>query len=109
MSLKEPIVEGAYYLREDGSVHQAMSQRAGYRYTADGAMFHNGRKLAAPRLTRRVHLVPTDPAEVVAELRRRSAEARYGATHEDGGEYGSGVAKGLQEAKVFVAEKLGVK
>ena len=76
MSLKEPIVEGAYYEREDGSVVGPARRQAslrwdvgGWTYEQNGAVSGYGIDVGVS-LTRRVHLIPTDPAEVVAELRR---------------------------------------
>lgn len=91
MTLKEPIVEGAYYEREDG-VFMAHAFGAVFcigkgMYFPDGKAFYG-----CQALTRRVYLVPVDPAEVVAELRRMLYE---------------GYAD--SEAADLVAAKLGVK
>ena len=59
MSLTEPIVEGAYYVDRDGVV-----LRFGKVLTAE---------FARDAGFTRVHLVPTDPEELVAELRRSAA------------------------------------
>lgn len=85
MSLKEPIVEGAYYEREDGRV-------CGYD------------------LRCRVYIVPTDPAEVVAELRRRSAECEPPGEEVYGEEdnFQSGRSIGFDDSADLVESMLGL-
>jgi len=96
--LTEPIVEGAYYEREDGRIWGPVPECLAGTYKA--------------RLTRRVYLVPTDPAEVVAELRERK-EAADMASDPDGSamnyERYDGRAEAFDQAADLVAEKLGVK
>ena len=114
MTLKEPIVEGAYYEREDGQVFGPAAPVAdwpGYWLLCGVEFWCDGRESASddfPRLTRRVYLVPTDPAEVVAELRVKAAvaDARH---NESGDSRALGEYVGLFEAADLVAEKLGVK
>lgn len=81
MSLKEPIVEGAYYLREDEQVFGPAARELCnglYLWRVGPCLFTGkGGSVGASRgmrLTRRVWITHTDPAEVVAELRRRSSE-----------------------------------
>lgn len=81
VSLTTPIVEGAYYERQDKEVVGPATPSepigapgcynlSGYDY--DGSGFH---PIEEYRLTRRVWLVPTDPAEVIAELRQKETAA----------------------------------
>ena len=58
------------------------------------------------RLTRRVWITPTDPAEVVAELRKRAAGIRPMGGID--GEYERGKDCAYEDAAELVAEKLGV-
>lgn len=98
MSLKEPIVEGAYYLTESGCVLGPMRRNRGtlryYQGNTEG-------------LTRRVWITHTDPAEVVTELRERVeiANRLNVRTKED---YHRGEESAFEEAADLVAEKLGV-
>jgi len=93
--LTEPIVEGAYYLHKNGGIIGPMARnRATVHYfrgdTSD--------------LVRRVYLVPTDPAEVVAELRELAdqiSKARH--PHDD---LGRGQEGAFDAAADLVAEKL---
>lgn len=111
MSLKEPIVEGAWYEREDGSVGRCGAPNSGfvhvlndpYRRDSGERVYDN-----TPRLTRRVYITPTDPAEVVAELRARSDRARGMRAKLLTNLYGDRV-DALEEAADLVAKKLGVK
>ena len=107
--LTEPIVEGAYYEREDGVFkaarvigHPDRSVLGGELYWSSGANWLFG----TPRLTRRVWLVPTDPADVVAELRRIS-DRIDGCRHVDD-MLSLGQIQGLDQAVDVVVEKLGV-
>ncbi|MBK9949893.1 MAG: hypothetical protein IPP12_22425 [Nitrospira sp.] len=88
MSLKEPIVEGAYYEREDGRIIGPAAREddpsPDYRWVwhIPGGMYgsHDDAGINYgldndERLTRRVYITHTDPAEVVAELRRLEDEA----------------------------------
>ena len=102
MSLKEPIVEGAWYLTEVGDVHRVRPASAGYQYSPDGRVFYSGDEWCH-RLTRRVYLVPTDPAEVVAELRVQARVLDWFTSEE------IHEANGWSAASDLVAEKLGVK
>jgi hypothetical protein len=75
---KGPIVKGAYYEREgrtDVAGPAAFDGEfwwmAGVVHSADGRALDG----VSPRLTRRVYITHTDPAEVVAELRRLEDEA----------------------------------
>lgn len=116
MTLTEPIVEGAYYEREDGVVARAQIQLVfgvftfnvgGVHFKKDGARFD----ALSVRLTRRVYIVPVDPIEVVAELRERSSEANrlsaigYG----DAPSYHAGRNEAFDSAADLVAEKMGIK
>lgn len=121
MSLKEPIVEGAYYEREDGQVvgparpitedyghgNYWSWSIGGFAYDTAGRSHQQWSKLS---LTRRVYLVPTDPAEVVAELREQSSEANrlsalgYG----DAPSYHAGRNEAFDSSADLVAKKLGV-
>lgn len=109
MNLKKPIEAGAYYEDELGSIGRAESvvkpfdvkgdvdcddvlfKISGNLYTSSGLGWFN----SAPRLTRRAWITHTDPAEVVAELRRRLT-----------GLYSVAFADGLGTAADLVAEKL---
>lgn len=62
--------------------------------------------VAENRLIRRVYFVATDPAEVVAELRRKQRDAEAVA---DDDTFLCGSASGIREAAELVAEKLGGK
>ena len=99
--LTAPIVEGAYYEREDGmflgpAVRDQGVWRVGpHLFWSDGAQLNQSH-----RLNRRVYLVPTDPSEVVAELRERS-ESEW---HSD-----ETATRAYSEAAELVAAKLGVK
>ena len=116
MSLTEPIVEGAYYEREDGQVVGPPARHSiegldvwtldDWCYMENGAAFADH----APRLKRRVYLVPTDPAEVVAELRERSCEAQQRSSrgYGDAPSYHSGREEAYDRAADLVASKLGV-
>jgi hypothetical protein len=110
--LTTPIVEGAYYEREDGQVHRAVwlpgacvftiGQEAFASYYEDGSgYFHD-----TPRLTRRVYLVPTDPAEVVARLRQLAVTSYDQAG--GGTQTADLLREGIDYAADLVAEKLGV-
>lgn len=108
--MKDPIVEGAYYEREDGSVvgparsyHGRLWQLSGDCYTSVGETTALPRS-AGVNLTRRVWTVYTDPAEVVAELRRQQVlhqEVILDLVAE-------GAAGAFGDAADLVAEKLGV-
>lgn len=105
VSLTEPIVEGAYYEREDGQVvgppakHSIEGRDVWTLY--DWCYMANGDAFAghAPRLKRRVYLVPTDPAEVVAELRILAGKKTNVGFE----------SSAYNKASDLVAEKLGVK
>lgn len=111
MSLTELIVEGAYYERKDGQVcgpaipdprfHKiACLWRVGpYLFSQHGTSADTI-QACGPRLTRRVYIVPTDPAEVVAKLR----QCDLGSDNH----YMAGMAVGYHNAADLVAEKLGV-
>ena len=107
--LTEPIVEGAYYER-GGEVHgPAVKENHGFWRLGPYLHHSNGRASGShgKPLTRRVYLVPVDPAEVVAELRAKAAVAD--ARHNDSGDSRAlGEYVGLFEAADLVAEKLGV-
>lgn len=103
--LTNPIVEGAYYEREDGqAVGPAAIDKEGnfrlgeWRYNISGALVSYALNPELVRLTRRVYIVPTDPAEVVAELRER-ASINCGTQCEE---------SELEWAADLVAKKLGV-
>jgi hypothetical protein len=108
VSLKEPIVEGAWYEREDGSVGRCGAPNSGfvhvlndpYRRDSGERVYDN-----TPRLTRRVYITPTDPAEVVADIRRSAdeTEAHFGA---DDAQATVMLMRGIAD---LVAENLGVK
>jgi hypothetical protein len=109
MSLKDPIVEGAWYEREDGCVGCAVVSGDwhdvfGDVYYDDGAPHDS----LAPRLTRRVYIVHTDPAEVVAELRGLQLSAHRDSHSEFGGRTDEAKEEAFCEAADLVAEKLGV-
>lgn len=91
-TIKEPIVEGAYYElkpgcyeRENGTIVGPLGPIGAEYWTKHSS-----------RLTRRVWITPTDPAEVVAELRKMAL--RRPIAHE----------KAWREAADLVAQKLGV-
>lgn len=92
MSLKEPIVEGAWYLTDDATrgVFGPMILGSEGLFWSRGVWFRADGTGASPSLTRRVYLVPTDPAEVVAELRRMRHSA-------------------MTDVANWLAQKLGVK
>jgi hypothetical protein len=100
--LTTPIVQGAYYERGDGAIGQAFPTRdpgvvyiLEVRYcVANGLTDNRLDDVARKRLTRRVYLVPTDPAEVVAELRLWASRAV------------GDQAVGVSAAADLVAEKL---
>lgn len=108
--LTEPIVEGAYYECEDGQVvgpARPLSDGRREHWVGDNAYTNlTGKQVAGPRqrpginLTRRVYLVPTDPAEVVAEL-LDSEQSGVGVS-----DFFDGVASGYRAAADLVAEKL---
>lgn len=112
MSLTEPIVEGAWYLLEENFMAgQALQcgecgtyRICGFEYRANGDAC-----LGSPRKIRQVHLVPTDPAEVVAELRRKHQEAQRSLTGFPTSEYFTGLRDGHEISADLVAAKLGVK
>lgn len=89
--LTEPIVEGAYYEIDGGTVFGPIVQ-ASELGGSNGACWHN-----ASSFTRRVYIVPTDPAEVVAELKELRHEVDT--SQED---------RMLSRVIDLVAEKLGV-
>lgn len=109
--LTEPIVDGAYYEREDGSIVGPAVPDVrfpGYYYLSSHYYWGTGVHTTIfgltpvpdePEscLTRRVYIVPTDPVEVVAELHRRSDVTSSNRT------------AGYRAAAELVAEKLGVK
>ena len=104
MSALPPLVEGAYYEREDGSIGRAtilygFAHVCGDAYKLDGA-----RVFARPRLIRRVWPVHTDPAEVVNELHEAARVTRdqLGGNNETA----DIVSECLQQAADIVAEKL---
>lgn len=119
MTLKEPIVEGAYYEREDGQVFGPAAPvigRPGYWILSGVEFWQDGRESDSddhPKLTRRVYIVSTDPAEVVAELR----ELQKTATHMSKTLFENlvaqrehaGAAIAFENAAKLVAKKLGVK
>lgn len=88
--LTEPIVEGAWYLREDGVFR---ARAFGHYFSAGGSMYYpDGQDFHGCKpLIRRVYITPTDPAEVVAELRRMLYEG-----------YADSEAADLVEAKLGV-------
>lgn len=102
-TLKEPIVKGAYYERGGEVYGPAVKENNGYWRLGPYLHHSNGRaggSHGAP-LTRRVYIVPTDPAEVVAKLR----QCDLGSDNH----YMAGMAVGYHNAADLVAEKLGVK
>ncbi len=115
MSLKEPIVEGAYYQREDGQVigpSRWLSIRClelwvgdNYYRQSDGELMGVSDSGERNRLglTRRVWITHTDPAEVVAELRGLTSEYR-----ESHSMHSQSMADGFDTAADLVAEKLGL-
>jgi hypothetical protein len=105
--LIEPIVEGAYYLCENGDVHRAGGYARGWDYLHDGQATWWGTVQAHIKLVRRVYIVPTDPAEVVAELREREQEAnRLAAAAREHTDYYQGQEEAYESAADLVAEKL---
>ena len=82
-----------YYERDDGAI-------VDYSEEIDVAMPFG-------RLTRRVYITPTDPAEVVAELRARAERARKVREKLLTNNYGDSV-EAFDSAADLVAEKLGV-
>ncbi len=107
--LTEPIVEGAYYLCENGDVHRAGGYARGWDYLHDGQATWWGTIQSHIKLVRKVHLVPTDPAEVVAELRRKHQEAQRSLTGFPISEYFTGLRDGHEISSDLVSKKLGVK
>jgi hypothetical protein len=115
--LTEPIVKGAYYEREDGCVIGPAKLDATdqdvfwigrtnrYRRSRGGQHVTGVPELA---LTRRVYIVPTDPAEVVAELRGCQARATIIAKDNDNDPFRLGRETAWGNAADLVAEKLGV-
>lgn len=106
--LTEPIVEGAYYEREDGVVvgPNPIFQGGGVWFDGDTFPYElYGIHTMNPRknLTRRVYIVPTDPADVVAELRDRKMD--FDRAYDDGD---VAQRRAFDHALDLVAEKLGV-
>jgi len=118
--LTTPIVEGAYYEREDGqvvgpsrwlsSMHLELWVGDNYYRHADGELMGVDDPDEARRLhlTRRVYLVPTDPAEVVGALREMQLNAHVDSHSEFGGRTDEAKEEAFCEAADLVAEKLGV-
>lgn len=92
--LTEPIVEGAYYEVADGVIIGPLDQASVVGWCQD---------CARQRIVRRVYLVPSDPAEVVAELRQ--LELAAGHTEPPGG-FTDGRESAFGEGADLVAEKL---
>jgi hypothetical protein len=112
-SCSEPIVKGAYYEREDGQLVGPAQQCEPGTWWIGSHLYRdadNGEHCAHPskRLTRRVYLVPTDPAEVVAELRGCQARATIIAKDNDNDPFRLGRETAWGNAADLVAEKLGV-
>lgn len=97
MSLPAPIVEGAYYLREDGQVAGPAEHESNGFWRVGPCLFRSSGLSVSigVHLTRRVWITHTDPAEVVAEIQRRAERA-----HDHRENYA------LNEAADLVAEKL---
>lgn len=113
--LTTPIVEGAYYEREDGAIVGPFKRST---YTFYGEWF-DGRRLyrsdgthyerrPGDHLTRRVWPVYSDPAEVVAELREMQSNANKNLCGPGGSQVDAGEEYGFRQAADLVAEKLGV-
>jgi hypothetical protein len=108
------IVEGAYYEREDGQVVGPATRELcdGFYFWRVGPCLFTGDGRSAglkngQRLTRRVYITHTDPAEVVAELRRREEEAgREANSPFSDGDYDRGREQAYESAADLVAEKL---
>jgi hypothetical protein len=105
---------GTFWLREDGSVVGPASEcsewpgyywLSGYRYHAAGITS------IYARTPEEVWPVPTDPAEVVAELRERSeVESKSGRFSYDTKEaYHDGREQAYESAADLVAERIGEK
>lgn len=110
-TLTGPLVEGTYYEREDGSIHKAKRGRLRPDlFHVGDSLFHADGSAAghvSAVIIRQVHIVPTDPVEVVAELRRREKVAF--SNREPYENYAEGEESAFAEAAALVAEKLGVK
>lgn len=111
--LTEPIVEGAWYVRSDFSVGPAVVSGDWYEvlgdtYYDDGAAHDSTTPFIVACIG---YVVPTDPAEVVAELRRVSnlEHEKAKVTEPGNSDYHAGIGYGLQDAADLVAAKLGVK
>ena len=101
---KGPIVEGAWYERDNGSVGRCGAFNAGFGHVLDDPYRrYSGERVykKTPRLTRRVYVTPADPAEVVAELQRMAHICSASAE--------SSGSRAFDTAADLVAEKLGVK
>ncbi len=107
MSLREPIIEGAYYLREDGVIAPAIKGPLVSTCTVAGHVVYRDRgvsfSIGGPSLTRRVWITHTDPAEVVAELRRMESNASNRHAYDD---LSRGQEMAYESAADLVAEKL---
>lgn len=118
MSLTNQIVEGAYYEREDGcvigpSARDATDQDVFWigrtnRYRQSRGGEHDS-GMPGVALTRRVYIVPTDPAAVVAELRGCQSRSEIIAEDLDSDPFRLGRASAWKNAADLVAERLGVK
>jgi hypothetical protein len=98
---KGPIVEGDWYetknhLELPGLIHRVTFSH-GIEYQPDGSVTFFGQRWPY-RLTRRVYITHTDPADVVAELR----QCELGSSNP----YMAGMAVGYHNAADLVAEKL---
>jgi len=127
MTLKEPIIEGAYYERGDGAIgvalpdpvigfHGTVLDRGvtilGVPYWSAGIVRRPLDSGVPLSIVRRVYIVPTDPAEVVAELRRRADSVLSDNTDETDEwieETWTPEEEAIRSAADLVAEKLGVK
>lgn len=111
MSLKEPIVEGAYYEREDGVIATAKRGPLVSTCTVAGHVVYRDKgtsfAIGGPSLTRRVYLVPTDPTEVVAELWGRRARAALIAEDNNNDPFRLGRESAWRDAAEYVERALG--
>lgn len=100
MTLKEPIVEGAH--------DKAVGEVVDCLVFALNAGVPKERLARLARSVLEIHIIPTDPAELVAELRRMVTEAHheFDAARD---RFDAGLSTGYHESARIVAEKLGVK
>ena len=116
MSLIAPIVEGAYYERNDCYIVGPAKpfDDAGWPWLIAGVVYDTrGNPVRTDwikfRLTRRVRLGPADPTEVVAELRRRSSEcAPPGEVYGEEANFQSGRSDAFDASAAAVESMLGL-